>query len=658
MNKFFIILGFLGILPINAHINIKTVELNHVEQNNTMVPLIPRNVLFGNPSKASPKVSPDGKQLAYLAPHNGVLNVWVKTIGSDDDHLITTDTHRGIRQYLWAYETQDILFLQDVNGNEDDHLFKVNLKTNQITELTPFPGVKVFVCSYRYFMPNNILLCMNKEDARFFDVYNVNLQTGTLDLAAKNDGSIDDWIADDNLQIRAAMKNNPNGSSTLLFRQTIQDDWQTLLTWQFEDHGACLSFSQDGTKLYLIDSTNVNANGFVEFDIATQEKKVLFQDPTYDVSSILFSLDHRPLALSVTKEREHWVALDEAFREHLEALQKIDTGDLFFAKPSGENGRFLVVGFVHDNQPTSYYLYDCATKQAQFLFVTKPGLSNYQLAPMKPISFTSRDELTIHGYLTTPLNIEAKNLPLVLYVHGGPWARDKWGNDPMIQLLANRGYACLQVNFRGSTGYGQEFKNLGNKEWGNKMHNDLVDAVAWAIDCGLADPQKIAILGGSYGGYAALAGAAFTPDLFCCAIDIVGPSNIITLINSFPSYWEASKKIMHLRIGDPETETEFLIERSPLFKAHDIIIPLLIAHGANDPRVKQAESEQIVAAIKNNGGKYLYMLFADEGHGFAKPENNMAFRAVAEEFLAQYLGGRYEPNQEVLGQNITLQKSI
>jgi dipeptidyl aminopeptidase/acylaminoacyl peptidase len=346
-------------------------------------------------------------------------------------------------------------------------------------------------------------------------------------------------------------------------------------------------------------------------------------------------------AVSFVKERTEWVIFDQSIKEDFEKIKAVDHGDFFILSRDNEDQKW-VIGFTRDNGPVPYYAYDRTTKKATFLFDNKPDLKQYELAPMEPVSFKTRDGLTVHGYITFPPGDQKKQLPMVLNVHGGPWSRDTWGYDGEAQWFANRGYICLQVNFRGSTGYGKEFLNASIKEWGGKMHDDLVDAVHWAIKKGYADPKRIAIYGGSYGGYAALVGATFTPDLFSCAVDIVGPSNLITMIKSIPPYWSTLLAIEHKRVGNPDTEEVFLKSRSPLFKVDQIKIPILIGQGANDPRVKQAESEQIVQAMKEKGIDHEYMLFPDEGHGFAKPENRIKFYAHAEKFLAKHLGGRFE----------------
>jgi dipeptidyl aminopeptidase/acylaminoacyl peptidase len=382
----------------------------------------------------------------------------------------------------------------------------------------------------------------------------------------------------------------------------------------------------------------------VRLDLLTEEVDILAEDPDYDVSDLLVHPDTREVqAAAFTRARTEWIVLDKAVREDFAAIAKLHPGDFAVVSRDRADKNWLVA-FTADDGPLSYYTYDRDEKLGTHLFDDRPELKEYTLAPMEPVSFQARDGLKIHGYLTVPPALGRQKQPMVLNVHGGPWARDLWGYDPEAQWLANRGYACLQVNYRGSTGYGKRFLNAGNREWGAKMHDDLVAAVRWAVEEGIADPERVAIYGGSYGGYAALVGATFTPDLFRCAVDIVGPSNLITLIKSIPPYWKALIAVFHERVGNPETEKEFLESRSPLLRVDQIKIPMLIAQGANDPRVKQVESEQIIAAMEEKGIDHEYLLFPDEGHGFAKPENRLKFYAAAERFLAKHLGGRSQDN--------------
>jgi dipeptidyl aminopeptidase/acylaminoacyl peptidase len=611
----------------------------------SQIELIPRTTLFGNPVKTSPRISPDGKHLAYLAPVNDVLNVWVGEIGKDNAQPITHDTDRGIRFYFWAADNQHILYIQDIGGNENWHLYASHLETKETRDLTPFENVQVRIIEQDKHFPNELLIGMNKENPQAHDVYHLDLTTGELTLVAKNPGNIVGWVVDSQFKVRGASATLPDASSELLVRDTQDSPWQKIITWDADDalSSGTVGFTLDGQSMYLLDSRNANTGRLVRLNLATNDLKVIAEDPHYDISNALIHPDtHEIQAIAFNRDRVGWVVLDQSIEEDFQRIRTIHRGDFSLVSRDDADTTWLLA-FTADNGPVSFYSYDRKTQIATFLFENQPELSKYTLAETEPISFISRDGLTVHGYLTLPISEgPIGHVPLVLNVHGGPWSRDTWGYNPLAQWFANRGYACLQINFRGSTGYGKDFLNAGNHEWGRNMHNDLVDGVNWAIQEGIADPQKVAILGGSYGGYAALVGATFTPDLFCCAVDIVGPSNLLTLARSFPPYWAAFMGIWHKRVGNPETEEEFLKSRSPLFKVDQIKIPLLIGQGANDPRVKQAESEQIVEAMKSKGIDYEYMLFPDEGHGFAKPENRLKFYAAAEKFLAQYLGGRYE----------------
>ncbi len=606
--------------------------------------LIPRKVLFGNPERTSPRISPDGTRLAYIAPVNNVLNVWVGSVGGTDFQPVTNDTERGIRFYFWAADNKHILYIQDVGGNENWRLYATNLANRETRDLTPFENVHVQVIERDKHFPNELLIAMNRENPQVHDAYHLDLTSGELTLVAKNPGDIAEWLVDANFKVRGASAAQPDGSMTLLVRENEQSAWQKVVTWSADDAltSGPLSFTLDGTALYMQDSRDVNAGRLVKLDLTTNNLTVIAADPHYDVGNVMIHPDTRAVqAVAFNKDRVEWQVLDETIRLDFDRMRDIHPGD--FAVTSRDDADTTwTVAFTVDNGPVPFYVYDRKSQSADFLFDNQPELSKYTLAHMEPVAFTARDGLTVHGYLTLPEGKGKSNLPLVLDVHGGPWVRDSWGYNPEAQWFANRGYACLQVNYRGSTGYGKDFLNAGEKEWGRNMHYDLVDAVNQVVERGSADPKRVAIYGGSYGGYAALVGATFTPDLFCCAVDIVGPSNLITLIKTIPPYWSTFLATFHKRVGNPDTEEEFLKSRSPLFKVDQIKIPILIAQGANDPRVKQAESEQIVEAMKSKDIPYEYMLFPDEGHGFAKPENRLKFYAAAEKFLARHLGGRYE----------------
>jgi dipeptidyl aminopeptidase/acylaminoacyl peptidase len=614
----------------------------------SLPPLIPREVLFGNPEMAQPRLSPDGRRLAYLAPVDGVLNVWVgpvdSLVGSEDYSPVTKDRKRGIRIYFWAEDNEHIVYLQDVGGDEDWRIHATDPKTQETRDLTPFEGVQAQLLAKNKRFPDTLLVGLNKENPQVHDVYRLSISSGDLELVARNPGNVASWVADRDFRVRGALAATPEGGFDLLFRETEEAEWRTLVSWGPEDalNSGPVGFSGDGERIYLLDSRGANAARLVALELRNDAYEVLAGDERYDVGDVLINPDtYEVEAVAIEKAHAEWTVLDESVREDFRSIEELNRGDFAVTSRDRADENWLVA-FTVDQGGSSYYSYNRRRREGVHLFDAWPELSKYTLARMEPVSFTARDGLAIEGYLTLPPDAERENLPVILNVHGGPWARDGWGYNPEAQWLANRGYACLQVNYRGSTGYGKGFLNAGNKEWGAKMHDDLVDAVNWAVEERIADPERVAIYGGSYGGYAALVGATFTPEVFRCAVDIVGPSNLITLIDSIPPYWSTFLATFHERVGNPKSEEEFLKSRSPLFFVDRIQIPILIAQGANDPRVKQAESEQIVAAMKEKGIDYEYLLFEDEGHGFARPENRLKFYAAAERFLARHLGGRAE----------------
>lgn len=610
----------------------------------TQVPLIPRQLLFGNPEKTSAKLSHDGTKLAYLAPDaQNVLNVWVRDLQKGGpDRQVTADHKRGIRQFSWQYGDEYILYIQDKDGDENWHLYQTHLATQTTKDLTPYEGVKAEMTAADPRFPSEILIQMNKRDPSLFDVYRLNLKTGQLELNTENPGGVIQWIADHNLQVRASQSYTADGSTLIRVRDDVSSPWRDWLIFDPSEIGEVVDFSADNQSLYVMTSLEANTSRLLQINVATGERKLITEDPHYDISDLLLHpVTYALEAVGIERERYDWVVLDSQLKEDFNYLSQQLKGPFHITSRDTANQNWVVIS-QSDQRPSHFYLYRRPNKTLEFLFSTQPALERYDLSPMQPITFQARDGMTLHGYLTLPLGVEPRHLPTVLLVHGGPWSRDSWGLHPSVQWLANRGYAVLQINFRGSTGYGKAYLNAGNREWANKMHDDLLDGKEWMIKKGYADPQKVAIFGGSYGGYATLVGLAFTPDAFCCGVDIVGPSNLVTLIQTLPSYWMPLKASMDLRVGKLETEEDFLKSRSPLFKADQIKKPLLIAQGANDPRVKQAESDQIVNAMRQKQLPVEYLLFPDEGHGFARPENRLKFYAAAEAFLAKYLGGRQE----------------
>src|ERR1039457_6179458 len=628
-----------------------------------MAELIPRRVLFGNPERVSPRISPDGTLLAWIAPHEGVLNVWVAPAGADgvdwaQARVVTDDTDRGIRMFTWAHDGRHVLYLRDTGGDENWRLHDVDLETMQRRDLTPFDEVATQIIAAEKKFPTEILVGLNRDNPQLHDVYRLDLVSGELVKEVENPGFIG-WIADAQLVVRAGIKPQPDGGAVVMVRDSAEEEWRQLLAIDAEDALTTgpLAFSEDGASLLAESSVGADTARLVRVDLASGDVEVLAEDPEADVTGVRLHPDTRePQIVTFLKDRSEYQVLDPSIAPDLAAIRALHPGDPSLVGADNADATWLV-GFTNDAGAVPYFSYNRETRSGRFLFEHQPELSRYELAPMEPFSFTSRDGLTIHGYATFPPEAERTGLPIVLNVHGGPWARDAWGYDPEAQWLANRGYLCVQVNFRGSTGYGKAFVNAGDREWGGRMHDDLVDAVAHVSGQGpgsqhsvsqhsvsqhWADPGRVAIYGGSYGGYAALAGAAFTPELFACAVDIVGPSNLKTLIETIPPYWAPMIAQFHNRVGDPDKDADFLWSRSPLSRAADIAIPLLIAQGANDPRVKQAESEQIVAALEKAGIDHEYLLFPDEGHGFAKPENRLRLYAAAERFLAHHLGGRAE----------------
>jgi dienelactone hydrolase len=615
-------------------------------------------VLFGNPDRVSPSVSPDGRLLGYVGPLDGVLNVWVEPLdGSAPARAVTKDADRGVRTYAFCHDDRSLLYLQDTAGDESWRLYVLDLQTGDARLVTPERGVQAQILGHNRWHPHTVLVGLNDRDAQVHDVHRLDLRTGTLTKEVDNPGFLG-WLIDTELQVRGGAAMRPDGGVVVSLRAggatghaaggEAADGWEPYLEIPAEDAATTdvLGFSRDGTALLLLSSIGANAARLVRRDLATGTETVLAEDADYDVSGVV--LDPQtllPQAVTYEKERQEIVLLDQALAPDLERLRSLGDGDLSIGRRERED-RLWLVSVAPSDGPVDYWLYDRAGGDVRFLFPHRSDLREHTLAPMEPFALVTRDGLRVHGYATFPPGVPRRALPAVLVVHGGPWARDFWGYDPEAQWLANRGYACIQVNFRGSTGYGKAWLNAGDRQWGRAMHADLLDAVEHVVAQGWVDRDRVGIYGGSYGGYAALVGAAFTPEVFRCAVDLVGPSNLLTLLGSLPEYWKPMIAHMHRRVGDPGTDADMLWERSPLSRVQDIRIPVLVAQGANDPRVKQAEAEQIVGALRDKGLPHSYLLFDDEGHGLAKPANRERFYAAVEPFLAEHLGGRIQADAE------------
>ena len=615
--------------------------------------LIPRAVLFGNPERASVQISPDGKHLSWLAPRDGVLNVFIAPVGKlDQARAITAETTRPIRSYFWAYTSKHVVYQQDAGGDENFHLFRADLAGGKTTDLTPYQGARAQLQDASHRFPTKLLVRLNDRDPQAHDLYEIDLVTAKRTLLVENTESFGGYIVDNDLKVRFASKKLPDGSTQLLVPDGKR--WKPFETIPFEDADTTeiVGFEPGNKRVYVNESRGRDTGALVSLDLATKQQKVLAEDPRADaVDTLVHPTRYSVQAVAFEYDRRRWQVLDRSIEKDLAALAKLDGGEVQVASRTLDD-RTWIVATTSEQHPRRFYVWDRARQRSAFLFAALPELEKQPLVKMWPVEIKSRDGLTLVSYLTLPAAADPDGdgkanapVPMVLFVHGGPWARDRWGYSPVHQMLANRGYAALSVNYRGSTGFGKKFLNAANLQWGKKMHDDLIDAVGWAVGAGVTPKDQVCIMGGSYGGYATLAGLTLTPDVFKCGVDIVGISSIQTFIASIPPYWAPFLATLRTRVGDPDTAAgkALLQAASPLTHAAKIRRPLLIGQGANDPRVKQAESEQIVAAMKQHGLPVTYVLFPDEGHGFARPANNIAFFAVAEAFLSAHLGGYYLP---------------
>lgn len=633
--------------------------------------LIPRTALFGNPVRAQARLSPDGRYMSFLAPKNGVLNVWLAPFGKlDSAKPITDDKKRGIRQHHWADDGKHILFLQDEGGDENWRVYSVDVETHKQVDLTPLKNVRAEIVGLSHERPDVALVALNDRVQEYHDLYEINIATGERKLVERNDQEFAGYLEDLQLRPRLAVKTLADGGGEI-YRNTSKG-WEVFLKYGRDDSLTTrpVVVEEGGNSALMLSSIGRDKAALLSVDLSNGKQTVIGESNKADVSEVwLDPKSRKPQAFGVEYMTTEIEPLIPAMGQDIQRLTAA-LGPQFEVVSRTLDDTKWVVAVDDPVKVVSSYLYDRGSGKVTKLFDQRPELTGAPLRPMKPVEIKARDGLTLVGYLTLPVPVAgdarghgaaaagasstgasaaldrpASPVPLVLDVHGGPWARDSYGFNGEHQWLANRGYAVLSVNYRGSTGFGKKFINAGDHEWARNMHNDLLDAVDWAVKAKITQPDKVAIYGGSYGGYATLVGLTFTPDRFACGVDIVGPSNLFTLLNSIPPYWKSFFEDMVRRIGDPRTAEgrELLKQRSPLTFADKISKPLLIAQGANDPRVKQAEADQIVDAMKSRKLPVTYVLYPDEGHGFARPQNRLSFYAVAEGFLAKCLGGHAEP---------------
>lgn len=590
-----------------------------------------------NPGNFGYELSPDGNYITFSSAWENRANVFVKKMNDDSEPVrVSNSKDRDVAGFYW--KDNNLLYVKDKGGDENFHIYSTTFNGSEEKDLTPYPNVTVGILSGLQGVKDEILIMMNKEDATVFDVYKLNVKTGETTHVAKNPGNITSWLADRNGNVRIAVASD-GVEGTILYRDSEKDEFKPFIEMEAGDEVMPLAFSKDNQYIYATSNKGRDKVEVVKYDLKGNEEVIMSNDQV-DVSGVLYSAEHDKLLYGAyITDKPHYQFFDENFEKLFRKIQSklnVHESELGINDYNKEMTKFIV-SVSSDTVYGKYYYYDSTTDELTELATLSPWLNPNELAEMHPISYKSRDGLTINGYLTLPKNKETKDLPLIVNPHGGPWARDMWGFNPEVQLLANRGYAVLQVNFRSSTGYGKEFLQAGNKQWGLKIQDDITDGVQWAIDQGIADPDRIGIYGASFGGYATLAGITYTPDLYAAAVDYVGVSNIFTLLNTIPPYWETMRNMFYERVGHPEKDKELLTAVSPVFHADKIKTPLFVAQGANDPRVNKAESDQIVEALRARGVDVEYMLKDNEGHGFANEENRIEFYNAMVRFFDSHL---------------------
>lgn len=605
--------------------------------------MIPLEDFFRNSPQTGFQISPDGRHISFLAPYEDRMNIFVQpTGGGAGARQLTHETARSVAGYMWVGNDR-IIFMKDTGGDENYQLFAVNIDGSGLRGYTDFPGVRTGLIDDLEEVPDEVLIGMNRRNPEVFDAYRLNLQSGELRLVAENPGNIQGWMTDRDGKLRAATAIVDGVNTQLLYRENEEEEFRVVLTTNFKESVDFLTFLPGGKEVLATTNLGRDKNELVRMDPATcEELELLYRHPRYDIGGIYYSKRHeRLLSVSVTGQKgpiRHY--FDEDFRKFREELAAFfPEKHVSLADCDKAEERFLV--YVGDDRTRGAYYYYERGQEPQLIAELAPWLPEVEMGRMFPVEYTAQDGLRIEAYLTLPKGLtpeNARNLPVVVNPHGGPWARDVWGFSSEGQFLADRGYAVFQMNFRSSTGYGRAFTEAGYKQWGGDVMRDINDGTRWLISRGIADPKRIAIYGGSFGGYAALAGVTFEPGLYACAVDYVGVSNLFTFMNTIPPYWRPLLEMMHEQVGDPETDHDLLEATSPALHAGNIRVPLFVAQGANDPRVNKAESDQMVSALRQRGIEVEYMVKEDEGHGFHNQENRYDFYRAMERFLARHLG--------------------
>ncbi|HEY9061179.1 MAG TPA: S9 family peptidase [Pseudobacteroides sp.] len=620
-----------------ATIFINARKIQNASTDNKGVEKVSMENFFKTPSTLGYSLSPDGKYLAYVAPWESRRNVFIVPADGGEAKRITSSKDRDIADYAW--KDDKIIYLKDNGGDENYHIYLAGMDgVTEDKDLTPYPGVLSYYVDMLKGNKNEILITTNKKDPRVFDIYKLNILTGETTMVAQNPGNITGWLTDGDGKLRIAGSND-GIECKILYREKEDDEFEPLLETKAGESFTPIMFSSDNKSIYATSNVGKDTAAIVKLDLDTKKQAVIYERKDVDVSSIIINPTTREVLGAVYNTDK---VRAEIFNKDLKEIfnrvsSKFGNDKEVGIKDLSKDMNKFILSVGSDRDPGAYYFYDSTTDKLKKLGDILPSINPEKMAKIIPVSYKSRDGLTIYGYLTLPVNKIPQKLPVIVNPHGGPWARDSWGYNPEVQFLANRGYAVLQVNFRGSTGYGKKFVEAGNKQWGLKMQDDITDGVQWLIKQGIADPKRVGIYGASYGGYATLAGITFTPDLYAAAVDYCGVSNIFTLLNTIPPYWESQRKMFYERVGDPAKDKELLTKVSPVFHADKIKTPLFVAQGANDPRVNKAESDQIVDALKKRNINVEYMVKENEGHGFANEENRFDFYKAMESFFAKHL---------------------